>query len=152
MKLKYLTKSPAQTKKLGETLAAGLIKTRIGKKARVIGLMGDLGGGKTTFLQGFARGLGIKGRVLSPTFIIFKKFNIKKKSSTFKFLYHIDCYRLMGARDLAALGFRDITLDPKNIVVAEWADKIKGPLLKPSLFVSFTFINKKTREIRFSAP
>lgn len=82
MRHKYLSKSQKQTKKKGELLAKKLLKTKIRKTALVLGLEGDLGGGKTTFLQGFAGGLGIKQKILSPTFIIMKKFQIPPKKST----------------------------------------------------------------------
>jgi len=62
----YLTKTPSQTKKIGELLAKKILKTKPKKMALVVGLEGDLGGGKTTFLQGFAKGLGIRQKILSP--------------------------------------------------------------------------------------
>ncbi len=94
MKFQYLTTTPRQTKKLGEILAKEVLtphhffkkgdsyKKRMKsgrgqKRALIIGLEGDLGGGKTTFLQGFAKGLGIKEKILSPTFVIVKKFRIQ---------------------------------------------------------------------------
>ena len=107
MRKKYLTKNPAQTKKLGKILATELLKkakvekraefslskevlkTKPKKRALVIGLEGDLGGGKTTFLQGLAKGLGIKQKILSPTFIILKKFKIQT-SKTFTILIVIE--------------------------------------------------------------
>ena len=78
-KFKILTKNPSQTKRLGKILAGELLKVSR-KRALVIGLIGDLGGGKTTFLQGLAIGLGIKKRILSPTFVIMKKFKVDRKS------------------------------------------------------------------------
>ena len=77
-----LTKSPSETKKLAEALAKGILKQETkSKKAIVIGLTGELGSGKTTFLQGFAKGLGIKQKILSPTFIIMRKFEIRNSKS-----------------------------------------------------------------------
>jgi len=150
MKLEYLTRNPLQTKKLGEVLAKEVIKAGKGDKARVLGLIGDLGGGKTTFLQGFARGLGIKERILSPTFVILKKFEIKKKGP-FDFFYHIDCYRIGGSKDLAELGFKEMAADPANIIAAEWADKTKNLLPKDSIFLNFEFIDNNTRRIKVFA-
>ncbi len=150
MKLEYLTRSPLQTKKLGEVLAKEVIKAGKGDKARVLGLIGDLGGGKTTFLQGFARGLGIKERILSPTFVILKKFEIKKRGP-FDFFYHIDCYRIGGSKDLAELGFKEMAADPANIIAAEWADKTKNLLPKDSIFLNFEFIDNNTRRIKVFA-
>ena len=79
MQQKSITNSSSQTKELGEKLAKKISKGKPKKAAFVIGLKGELGGGKTTFLQGFARGLGVKEKILSPTFIIMKKFQIPKK-------------------------------------------------------------------------
>ena len=88
---KYLTKSPGQTKKLGQSLAKTLLRNRFRGKAIVLGLRGGLGGGKTTFLQGFAKGLGIGSRILSPTFIIVRRTG---------HFYHIDCYRIQKPQEL----------------------------------------------------
>jgi len=74
----YLTDNPSQTKKLGERLAKKILMAAPKKTAKVFGLEGNLGSGKTTFLQGFAKGLGIKGKILSPTFVILKRFKITK--------------------------------------------------------------------------
>ena len=90
--------------------------------AVVLALSGDLGAGKTTFLQGFARGLGIKEVVNSPTFIVMKRFKIY--DLRFKNFYHIDCYRLESEKDLEGLGFKEIISNPKNIVAIEWPEKI----------------------------
>ncbi len=78
MKIKYITNSPSQTKKLGEKFAKEVLGIKPDKTAFVIGLKGELGGGKTCFLQGFAKGLGIKEKILSPTFVILKRFKITK--------------------------------------------------------------------------
>ena len=75
--MEFITNNPCQTKKLGEKFAERILKEKLKKRAFVIGLKGDLGGGKTTFLQGFAKGLGIKEKILSPTFIILRKFKVK---------------------------------------------------------------------------
>ena len=138
MEIKCLSKSPGQTKKLGEILAKEILKEKKQKKAFVLGLKGDLGGGKTTFLQGFARGLGIKEKITSPTFIIMKKF------SNF---YHFDCYRIRKPKELLDLGFKEIISNPQNIVAIEWAEKVRKILPKEVLILTFEFINKRTREI-----
>ena len=104
--------------------------------------MGDLGGGKTTFLQGFARGLGIKERVLSPTFVLMRKFPIPKRS-----FIHIDCYRIKKAGELLDLGFKELISDHRNIVAIEWSDRIKRIMPKSSLLIKFEFIDKATRKI-----
>ena len=139
MRQAYITKSSVETQKLGEKIAKQVLKKDFNN---VIGLKGGLGGGKTTFMQGFAKGLGIKEKILSPTFVLMKKFKIKDK-----YVYHIDCYRIDNAKDLLDLGFKEIISDPKNIVVVEWADKIKEIMPKDSFWIDFEFINKNSRKI-----
>lgn len=132
MKKTYISKSDKETKKIGEEL---------GKKAKngtVVLLKGDLGGGKTTFAQGFAKGLGIREKILSPTFVIMKKF---------KNFYHIDCYRLKGEKDLLELGFEEIIKDKKNIVLVEWPEKAKKIMPKDAINVTFGFVKDKERKI-----
>ncbi len=146
MKKIFLSKSVTQTKKIGERLAKKMSKKGL-KEALVIGLEGDLGGGKTTFLQGFARGLGIKEKILSPSFIIMRKFNLKSKNLSFKHFYHFDCYRIEKPKEVLELGFREIIKDPKNIVVIEWSDKIKKILPKPTIKIKFKFLDQNTREL-----
>ena len=157
--VKFFSKNPSQTKKIAESLAKKILKIKKRKRAFVLGLEGELGGGKTTFLQGFAKGLGIKEKVLSPTFIIMKKYELRstkkrrKKSSElqtsyFRF-YHIDCYRLIRNKEILDLGFKEITSNPKNIVTIEWADKIKKIIPKDSTWILFKFVKEKEREISF---
>lgn len=136
------TNSPSQTKKIGKILAKDLLKTKLKKTVFTLALEGDLGGGKTTFLQGFAKGLGIKEKILSPTFVILKKFRIKNRK--FQFFYHIDCYRLKKSKEILDLGFKEIISNPKNIIAIEWADKIKKVLPKNSIRLKFNFLSKKT--------
>jgi len=106
------------------------------KGALVFALTGDLGSGKTTFVQGFLRGLGVKKRTTSPTFIIFRRFALSHL--LFANLYHADAYRLKKAKDLSALGFKGILDDPKNIVLIEWAEKIKKILPKNTIWIKFS--------------
>ena len=145
MKKEYLTTSPLQTKKIGEILAKEILKTKPGKTAFIIGLKGNLGGGKTSFLQGFAKGLGIKEKITSPTFVILKRFQV----SGFRFqeFYHIDCYRIQKPKEILDLGFKKIISDHKNIVAIEWAERIKKILPKNTIWLNFEFINQATRKI-----
>jgi tRNA threonylcarbamoyladenosine biosynthesis protein TsaE len=142
---KFQTKSEKETEKLGEEIGKKILKEKLGKVAKVIALEGDLGGGKTTFLKGFAKGLGIKEKILSPTFILIRKFQIP--STKFQNFYHIDCYRIEKIKEILNLGFREIIKDPKNIVAIEWADKIKKILPKKVIKIKFKILGKKEREI-----
>jgi len=149
---KLKTKSSKATQNLGKKLSQSfLMSARSSKGAIIIGLDGDLGGGKTTFVQGFAKGLGIKEKILSPTFVILKKFSIppttRLREHEFKTFYHIDCYRLEDPKDILDLGFKEIISNPENIIIIEWADKIKKILPKQAIILKFEFIDEKTRKI-----
>jgi tRNA threonylcarbamoyladenosine biosynthesis protein TsaE len=142
---KFQTKSEKETEKLGKEIGRKILKEKPGKIAKIIALEGDLGGGKTTFLKGFAKGLGIKEKILSPTFILFKKFQIP--NSKFQNFYHIDCYRIEKEKEILNLDFKGIIKDPKNIVAIEWADKIKKILTRKVIKIKFKILGKKEREI-----
>lgn len=135
----YKTKTSKETQKLGEKFALQFCSEQVGRKsAVVIGLKGNLGGGKTTFLQGFAKGLGIKEKILSPTFVILKHF---------KNFYHIDCYRINKPEEILELGWGEIIKNPENVIAVEWPEKIKKHLPQNTIFIEFKFIDEKTREI-----
>ena len=141
-----ISNGSAQTKKLGEALAKEISRTQSQNQAFVLGLKGDLGGGKTTFLQGLAKGLGIKEKITSPTFVLMKRFGLK---GAYKNFYHLDFYRLSGAKEILPLGFAEIISNPENIVGIEWIDRIKGFSFKDILMIEFEFIEKDKRKIKF---
>lgn len=139
MLTKYTTQNFEQTQKLGADFAKEILKNNFARSgAVVLALSGNLGGGKTTFLQGFAKGLGIKEKITSPTFVIQKRF---------KNFYHIDCYRLKNHKDILELGFEKAVKNPKNIVAIEWSEKVKKLLPQSTIFINFKFIDKNKREI-----
>jgi len=147
MKGDYLTNGVDETKRLGISLAEKILNRPSTERAVVLGLKGELGGGKTAFLQGFAEGLGIEERVLSPTFLIMKRFRVRKKG--FRNFFHIDCYRIRG-KDIISLGFEEMISDPKNIVAIEWADRIRGIMPKNTIWLKFRFVDKEKRKIEIN--
>jgi tRNA threonylcarbamoyladenosine biosynthesis protein TsaE len=149
---KFLTKNPKETKELGKKIGKRFLKNKSKKLAKIITLEGDLGGGKTTFLSGFAKGLGIKEKILSPTFILIRKFNIKHPTSNFEHFYHIDCYRIKKPREILTLGLKEIVNNPKNIVAIEWPERIKEVLPKKVLKIKFKILGKEKREILLKWP
>lgn len=144
--MKILSNSATQTEKIGEMLATEILKKKR-SRALVIALRGDLGGGKTTFLKGLAKGLGVKEKVLSPTFVILKEYSIDNKN--FEKLYHFDCYRV-EKKDIISLGFNDMNSNSSNIIAVEWSEKIEDIIPRSSLIINFKFIDEKSREIFFS--
>jgi tRNA threonylcarbamoyladenosine biosynthesis protein TsaE len=125
---KSTTKSVTETQKLGEQFAKEILHRESKHSATVICLQGELGAGKTTFLQGFARGLGIYEVINSPTFVILKRFNVK--SLQYKNFYHFDCYRIDKPEEILDLGFKEIIENPENIIAIEWPEKISSFLPK----------------------
>lgn len=111
----------------------------------VIGLVGDLGSGKTIFVQGLAKALGVKENITSPTFVILKVYKIPKKS-IHPFIYlsihplffvHVDAYRIEKAEDAESVGLSDYLGRKDAIIVIEWADKIKKILPKSAIYIEF---------------
>ncbi len=131
----YKTNSSKQTKKIAADFAKRFLKKHNKRNALVFALKGDLGSGKTTFVQGFLRSLGVKRRITSPTFVIFKRFKIK--DLRFKNVYHIDCYRIQKPNDLLTLGLKEILENPQNIVLIEWPEIIKRILPKNTIWLKF---------------
>ncbi len=150
MNFSCVTKNPKETKKLAAILVKEILKTKTRGNTFVLGLEGDLGGGKTTFLQGLAKGLGIKQRTTSPTFVILKKYKIQNKRYKIQNFYHIDCYRTQKPKEILDLGFRNIISNPQNIVAIEWADRIKKILPRNTIKINFEFVNQNTRRIIFT--
>jgi len=141
-----LSESQNITKKIASLLAQEILKQRPQKnQALIIGLQGDLGSGKTTFIQGFAKGLGIKRNLTSPTFLIIR--NYKLLTTYYKLLYHIDCYRIKKAKELTVLGFKEIINNPTSLVLIEWADKIKRILPKKMIWIKFEHGRKENERI-----
>jgi len=128
-----ITKSAQETQEFGKALAHDVIK-RGSTIPRILCLYGNLGFGKTTFVQGFAQGLGITTRLLSPTFIIVRRYELDKQHHC---LYHLDLYRMNKSKDMETLGFKEIVADTNNIVVIEWADRLGSCMPKRRLDMKF---------------
>ncbi|MFH0968909.1 MAG: tRNA (adenosine(37)-N6)-threonylcarbamoyltransferase complex ATPase subunit type 1 TsaE [Patescibacteria group bacterium] len=138
---KFITTSKTQTQKLGENLARELKGACPPKRRReIICLSGDLGAGKTTFTQGLLKGLKIKGPHTSPTFVIMKKYND---------IYHFDAYRI-NEKDILGLGWKEIIADKNNIIIIEWAERVKNIIPKNALWIKFKWVGENSRELKFS--
>lgn len=142
MKKKYIARNLKETQKIAQNLAKEILKNKTGI---VIGLEGELGSGKTAFLQGFAKGLAVKEKILSPTFVIYKKFKIQNpKIQNF---YHFDCYRIQKPEEIFDLGFKEIISNPQNIVAIEWAVRIKKIMPKTAIWIKFKLLGETSRRI-----
>ena len=118
----------------------------IAAKSNVIELIGDVGAGKTTFVRGLAKGLGIKEPVTSPSFTISKSYAFKDKNGQEKTLIHYDFYRL-GDPGLMADDLADAINDPNNIVVVEWGDSIDDVLPENRTKITIQYNEDNTREV-----
>lgn len=126
-----ITYSPAET----QAVAASLVD-RV-RQGGVIALLGPLGAGKTTFVQGLAEGFGIDERILSPSFVLHRQHGR---------LHHIDLYRLEDQQPLSELGLMDILEDSTSIVVIEWAEKLEN-LLPGTIVCRFSIVSDHERRI-----
>ncbi len=92
--------------------------------ATVVGLYGDLGAGKTTFMKYVAEAFGIENTIQSPTFVIQKIYKLKEKE--FENLVHIDAYRIEEEKEMEALKWKETKNNPQNIIFVEWPERIEG--------------------------
>ncbi len=95
----------------------------------VLGLVGDLGAGKTTFVQFLAEALGVVGVVRSPTFVLMNVYEVEsgkvvERKSGIRRLCHVDAYRLKSEEELKGIGFEEYAGDPATVCVVEWADMV----------------------------
>jgi tRNA threonylcarbamoyladenosine biosynthesis protein TsaE len=120
----YISRSAAATRRLGRRLAGCL------RPGDVVCLVGDLGAGKTTFVQGLAAGLGVRDPATSPTFVLVHEYRGRIP------LFHLDLYRLSG--DLTEIGLDDI-LGGDAAVVVEWAERMPGHLCESAIEIDFDF-------------
>lgn len=140
----FTTNSAQETQQIAAKLAK---RYRLGG---VFTLSGPLGAGKTTFVQGLAKALGIKEKLLSPTFILMRQYSIPGNREGR--LFHLDLYRLNNTVQIKELGIEEIFSNPNNIVVIEWAEKLAGLMPKNTIKVNFKNLGKKMRQIELTEP
>lgn len=142
----FITENQKETQNLGKVLAEEI------RKGAIICLSGDLGTGKTTFAQGLLRSLKVKGPYTSPTFVVLKyyKGKLKTKGSKPKVIdaYHLDAYRVKE-KDILNLGWKELLAEKENIIIIEWADRIKKIIPRGALWIKFEWLDKNKRKINF---
>lgn len=139
---KIITKSENETLDLAKKISQDF------KGGDIIGLIGDLGAGKTTFTKGLASGLGIKKNISSPTFVFMKVYDVKNNSKIKNFV-HIDAYRINSEDDIEAIGAPEYFERDDTVTVIEWANNIKKLLPKNYRVISLKNISENEREIIF---
>ncbi len=137
--LEFISRSAEQTRRAGIRLG-GLLQT-----GDVIGLVGDLGAGKTTLVQGIAAGWGSLDPTSSPTFVLV---NVYRRPEADR-LYHMDAYRLSGPAEAVDLDI-EAMLENGPLVI-EWADRIHAALPTGILWVNLQWVNDTQRDMIFSA-
>lgn len=134
-----ITISATQTQKLGQRLAQKFCG------GEVIALVGDLGTGKTVISRGIARGLGVKHRIISPTFVLMRIYRVRGHKKI-RQLVHVDAYRIRHAEELIDIGLGDYLGQPDTVTIIEWADRAKKIL--PHEHITITLKLKKRQSSR----
>jgi tRNA threonylcarbamoyladenosine biosynthesis protein TsaE len=135
----FISRSPAQTQALGERLGRRL------QPGSVVACIGLLGAGKTCFLQGLCRGLGVPSGVTSPTFVLVNQYHGRLP------IYHLDAYRTETLTELIDIGVEEL-LHGDGVTVIEWADKLL-PLLPPhTITVAISGLGDEPRRITVADP
>lgn len=137
--MEFISRSASQTRRVGMRLGAYL------KSGDVVCLIGDLGSGKTTFVQGLAAGWGSLDQVSSPTFVLVNVYRGPDDQN----LYHLDAYRLSGPVEALELDLDELISN--GPLVVEWADRIRTALPEESLNVHLHLIDDEQRDMVFSA-
>lgn len=130
-----ITRSREETVNLGEKIAKSL------KSGDVVALSGPLGAGKTTLIQGIAKGLGIHNYVTSPTFTLINEFKGKLD------LYHVDLYRLNDVSEAEDIAIEEY-FERNGITVIEWAEKIKDILPDNVKHIDIKILGDEKRDIK----
>ncbi|MDP3955822.1 MAG: tRNA (adenosine(37)-N6)-threonylcarbamoyltransferase complex ATPase subunit type 1 TsaE [bacterium] len=144
-----ITNSYEETKEFAKEILSKLPVSS--KGATVVLLEGDLGVGKTTFVQGLASALGVSQPTTSPTFVLEKIYRLPSKSaggvSGFTEMVHIDAYRLEGEDSREALGLDALLMKPHTLVVIEWPEHIIGELPESAVRALFAHQGGDKRSI-----
>ncbi|MBQ3475998.1 tRNA (adenosine(37)-N6)-threonylcarbamoyltransferase complex ATPase subunit type 1 TsaE [Candidatus Saccharibacteria bacterium] len=126
--------------KFGEEFATSLLKPN---SPSVIELIGDVGAGKTTFVRGLAKGLGIKEPITSPSFTISKSYALPNN----RYLVHYDFYRL-GDPGLMVENFYENISNSNNIVLIEWGESVKNLLPDNHIAITINYNDDNTRKVK----
>ncbi len=138
---------PIESKTAEDTLALGEAMGKLVSQGLSIALKGDLGAGKTTFVKGFAKGLGVSPKyyITSPTFTLINEYPASPPFT----LYHLDLYRLSSADELEYIGFDDLAGD-NHILVVEWPEILKDISFEFDIELHFQFDEYYNRSISVS--
>jgi tRNA threonylcarbamoyladenosine biosynthesis protein TsaE len=122
-----------------------MLKHKAANGSIVLALSGDLGAGKTTFVQALGRALGVTEDITSPTFTIMKGY--ETTDDTFAQLVHMDAYRIEDEGELGPLRFSEIITQPNTLICIEWAELIKGALPQNLVQLTLSIKDETTRTV-----
>jgi len=140
--MEFLSKSLEETAEIAADFAKNLKPA--GNMAVVVGLYGELGGGKTTFVKYLAESFGIKETIQSPTFVIEKIYELVNRP--FQHLIHIDAYRIEKWEEMMNLGWKEIISDSKNLICIEWPEHI-AKIMPEHIMIKFEHAGENQRKI-----
>jgi tRNA threonylcarbamoyladenosine biosynthesis protein TsaE len=133
------TTSPEETEAVGACLGATL------RPGDVVALSGELGAGKTVFVQGLARALGVAGGATSPTFVLVNEYRGRLR------VHHVDAYRTASLAELRDLGLEEM-MDGDGVTVIEWAERLEPLLPARAVRVRIAGVGDEPREITIQRP
>ena len=124
------------------------LKKSCNNKATVITLSGDLGSGKTTLVKEIAESILVEEKVVSPTFVILKKYKINNKDLKFKNLIHIDAYRIEKQSELEYLKMEDFLENKDNLIMIEWPENIENIINRAHCNIQIEHIDEESRKVK----
>jgi tRNA threonylcarbamoyladenosine biosynthesis protein TsaE len=137
--IEFFSRSPEQTRRIGMRLGGEL------KTGDVICLQGNLGAGKTTFVQGLAQGWGSMDSVSSPTFILVNEY----RRANGELIFHLDAYRLETMPEAEELDLDSMLAD--GALIIEWPEKLDGLIPAERLWINLEHVQEEQRQMRFNA-
>jgi len=148
MSQEFISNSAEETKKFAGEFAKKL------KPGDILALYGNLGAGKTTFIQGLVASLGYRGKVFSPTFIFVRPYKISEPGTAsrdqekkIRIFYHIDLYRIEEPADLKTIGIEEFLNENNSVSAIEWPERIENGLPERTVKIKFDYIDENTRRL-----
>jgi tRNA threonylcarbamoyladenosine biosynthesis protein TsaE len=142
---KHISHSEEETVRLGEEFGKEFLREGI-----VVTISGELGAGKTHFIKGVARSLGIDEReITSPTFTLVNEYEIegRARGTDLRALYHLDCYRFEKAEDLLELGVEDYLYPKHAATIIEWPERIAALIPQNAIMIEIKIVSETERNI-----
>lgn len=165
--MEYISKSEEETQKMAANFTKEVSLDGHHQGARVVGLYGELGAGKTQFIKGVAKYFGISETIQSPTFVIMKTYKTSPPNplsltrrggkenenslggEVIEHLIHIDAYRIEKSDEMLNLGWNEIITNPQNLIFIEWPERV-ADIMPDHLKIIFEHISPNERKITIS--